>query len=605
MAFRYPAAWLDELRSRADIVNLISGYVALKKDGKNYKGLCPFHNEKTASFFVSDDPARYHCFGCKASGDAITFVREMEHLDFQESIRFLADRCGLPLPEMEVTAEDERKKTVRERNLAANLEAAHFFHESLFQPIGAPMLEYFRKRGLSDSVIRKFGLGADPGWDLLLKHMTSLGYTEDELQLFGLITVKEAEPASEDSPGRPKRVFDMFHNRAIFPIIDQFGKVLAFGGRVMDNGQPKYLNTSDTPVFNKRNGIYAANLLKKERNLDRVILVEGYMDVVSLTQFGIKGVCATLGTALTQEQARLMHRFAPKIYLGYDGDGAGQKAILRGLEIMETEGIPVRVLDFPEKLDPDEYIRKYGPEKFMALPAISAEAYRMRRMKDSFDMSKEEGRTDYAKACAKLMTGLEPVEKENLLKDLMIQTGFSREVLEAQIQTSAPATSTNRDPGMPQPSVTRSAPSKLTRVKTDPITDEGKISQQMLIAYAVSGKLPPGIVDESDFSDDFLAYVWRGLEKGDSISTIFEKCEDQEAVASVSEEIMKQKRVENTTDDVITMANDCVNRLRRRKLEKRLKEITNEISTCTPERKKEIMTETMTLTARLKQLKGN
>lgn len=602
MALRYPASWLDELRSRADIINLISGYVALKKDGKNYKGLCPFHNEKTASFYVSENPARYYCFGCKASGDAISFVREMEHLDFQESIRFLADRCGLPLPEMEVTAEDERKKTLRERNLAANLEAARFFHETLFQPIGAPTLEYFRKRGLSDSVIRKFGLGADPGWDLLLRHMTDLGYTQNELQLFGLITVKEAEPASEDSPGRPKRVFDMFHNRAIFPIIDQFGKVLAFGGRIMDGGQPKYINTSDTPVFNKRNGIYAANLLKKERNLDKVILVEGYMDVVSLTQFGVKGVCATLGTALTQEQARLMRRFAPKVYLGYDGDGAGQKAILRGLEIMETEGIPVRVLDFPEKLDPDEYIRKYGPEQFNALPAITGEAYRMRRLKDDFDMTKEEGRTEYAKACAKLMTGLEPVEKENLIRDLMIQTGFPREVLEAQIKSSAPAPSASQTANRPQASVSRSAPPKLTRVKADPDMDHDKLSQQMLIAYAVNGKLPAGIVDESDFTDDFLAYVWRSLEKGDSFSTICDTCEDQETVASLSAVVMQH--MDYTTDEVINMAHECVNKLRQGKLEKRLKEITNEINTCTPERKKEIMAETMTIAARLKQLKG-
>ena len=297
-----------------------------------------------------------------------------------------------------------------------------------------------------------------------------------------------------------------------------------------------------------------------------------------------------------------MHRFAPKIYLGYDGDGAGQKAILRGIEIMDIEGIPVRVLDFPEKLDPDEYIRKYGPEKFIALPAITAEAYRMRRMKDNFDMSKEEGRTDYAKACAKLMTGLEPVEKENLLRDLMIQTGFSREVLEAQIRTSAPASTTSRNAGKPQPSVNHSASPKLMRVKADPITDEDKASQLMLVQLAVSRKLPAGIVDETDFTDDFLAYVWRGLEKGDSISTILEEGEDQEAVADMSAMIIDRK--EHSTDDVITIANDCVNKLRLRKLEKRLKEITSEISTCTPERKKEIMAEAMAVTTQLKQLKG-
>lgn len=217
------------------------------------------------------------------------------------------------------------------------------------------MLDYLKRRGVSDGVIRKFGLGAAPNsWDALTRAMQAKGYTTEELQMAGLIVIKDAEEATADRPARPRRAFDMFRNRAIFPIIDQYGNVLAFGGRAIENVQPKYLNTSDTPIFNKRLGVYAANLLRKERHLERVVLVEGYMDVVSLTQFGVTGVCATLGTALTSEQAKLLKRFAPMVYLSYDGDSAGQHAILRGLDILEAEGIPARVLDFPDGLDPDD-----------------------------------------------------------------------------------------------------------------------------------------------------------------------------------------------------------------------------------------------------------
>ena len=231
----------------------------------------------------------------------------------------------------------------------------------------------------------------------------------------------------------------MFRNRAIFPIIDQYGNVLAFGGRALGDVQPKYLNTADTPVFNKRMGVYAANLLRKERNLQRVILVEGYMDVVSLTQFGVTGVCATLGTALTPEQAKLLKRFAPMVYLSYDGDNAGQNAILKGLTVLEEADMPARVLQFPDKLDPDEFIRRDGLEGFEKLPALTPESYRMGRLRTQHDLSTQEGRTQYAKACAAILQKLEPVERENHLQELMVQTGFSREVLLAQMNISAPA----------------------------------------------------------------------------------------------------------------------------------------------------------------------
>ena len=424
---RFPASWLDELRSRADIVQVISGYVPLKKNGRKHWGLCPFHGEKTASFSVDAERQLYYCFGCKASGNVINFVMEIERLDFTEAVKHLADQYHMALPQMEDDPDYQRRRSQRERLLAANKEAARFYHQTLFAPEGAEVLAYFRKRGLNDSVIRKFGLGASPDRrDALTRYLQTQGYTPEELQLAGLTRIYAAELPTESSPGRPAGMRDMFRNRAMFPIIDQYGNVLAFGGRSLDGAPPKYLNTGDTPIFNKRLGVYAANLLRKERHLDRVILVEGYMDVVALIQFGVTGVVATLGTALTPEQAKLLRKFAPVVYLSYDGDSAGQHAILRGLGILEQEGVPARVLDFPDGLDPDEFIRRDGPEGFAKLPAISGESYRMRMLRAEHDLSTQEGRIAYAKGCAEILKRLEPVDLEVHLQELMVQTGFTR-----------------------------------------------------------------------------------------------------------------------------------------------------------------------------------
>ena len=375
MAGRFPAAWLDELRARSDLVQTVSGYVALKKNGKKYWGLCPFHGEKTASFSVDEEAQLYYCFGCKAGGTVFNFIEEIEHLSFYETVELLADRAHMPLPELIEDEDYERRRSQRERLLNANKDAARFFHETLFTPAGAAALNYLRGRGLNDSVIRKFGLGAAPDrWDALLNHLTEKGYTLQELSLANLVKVREEEPAQENTPARSRRAYDVFRNRVMFPVIDQFGNVLAFSGRMLEKSGPqKYVNTSDTPVYNKRKNVFGANLLKKERHLDRVILVEGNLDVVSLTQFGIRGVCASLGTSLTPEQVQLVKRFAPVIYLAYDGDSAGQQAILKALKLFREAGVPCRVLDFPAGMDPDDFIRKEGPEGFNKLAVLTPE----------------------------------------------------------------------------------------------------------------------------------------------------------------------------------------------------------------------------------------
>ena len=595
MASRFPAAWLDELRARADIVQIVSGYVPLKKNGHRYWGLCPFHGEKTASFSVDAEQQLYYCFGCKAGGSVIQFIMEIERLDFPEAVRFLADQLHMPLPQMENDPDWQRKRDQRDRLLSANREAARIFHQTLYTKEGEASLNYLKKRGLTDNVIRKFGLGAAPEkWDFLTQQLLQKGFTLEELRQVGLTVVKDEETLP-DGTKRPKRAFDMFRNRAIFPIIDQYGNVLGFGGRILGEGQPKYLNTSDTPVFNKRLGVYAANLLRKERHLERVVLVEGYMDVVSLNQFGVTGVCATLGTALTNEQARLLKRFAPKVYLSYDGDSAGQHAILRGLDILEAEGIPARVLDFPDGLDPDEFIRRDGLEGFEKLPALSPATYRMRRLKDQHDLSTQEGRTEYAKACAQILKGLEPVELENHLQQLMVQTGFSREVLMAQIGQTVPRV----NEAVQKPA----AAAAVRRTPAADSTDDELRAQEMLISLLGTRRLPSDIISEQDFDDPLLKSLYTRLKAGDSPAALVDAFQDREDIRARVGRLLLTPPSEDT-DQLIRMAEDCLSSLRRKRIERQIKTIMQNVNSMTGEEKREAMMQVQQLSAQLNQLKA-
>ena len=592
MAVRFPAAWLDELRARADIVQVVSSYVTLKKNGHRHWGLCPFHGEKTASFSVDQERQLYYCFGCKAGGSVIQFIMDIERLDFYEAVKFLADQLHMPLPQMQEDPDWQRKRDQRDRLLTINKEAAQFYHQTLFSPQGAQVLAYLKNRGLDDHVIRKFGLGAAPAaWDALTSHLLSRGYSTEELRLVGLTVVKEGEK-DENGVEKPRRTYDMFRNRAIFPIIDQYGNVLAFGGRAMGDAMPKYLNTSDTPVFNKRLGVFAANLLRKERNLNRVVLVEGYMDVVSLTQFGVKGVCATLGTALTSEQARLLKRFAPKVYIAYDGDSAGQHAILRGLDILEAEDIPARVLDFPDKLDPDEFIRRDGVEAFMELPALSPETYRLRRLKDQYDLSTQEGRTDYAKASAQILRKLEPVELENHLQELMVQTGFTRDVLLAQIGVSVPVQ--QAAPRIPRPTA-------RPTVQQGPAGEEIR-AQEVLLSLIGTGRVPADFASADDFPDPLLRTLYEELQSGQSPASLVEMQEREDLRARVSQLLLTPPN--ENTDQLIRMAEDCLASLRRKRIEDRLQSIMQSINTLSGAEKQSAMAEVQLLSAQLKRLKS-
>ena len=577
MAGRYPPQWLDELRARADIVKVIGSYVTLKMNGHRYVGLCPFHNETAPSFSVDEQKQVYHCFGCKAGGSVIQFVMDIERLSFPEAVAFLADQLHMPLPEMQNDPAYEKRRTLKERIYLANRTAARMYHQLLWQPESSAILHYLQQRGLSDAVIRRFGIGAAPPSAQVGHRLMEEGFTEEELVQAGLMLRREG------------RTFDMFRNRAMFPIIDTYGNVLGFGGRAMGDAMPKYLNTSDTPAFNKRYTVFAANLLRKARGLTRVILVEGYMDVVALSQFGVEGVAATLGTALTPEQARLLHRFAPEVYIAYDGDRAGQKAILRGLEVLEGESVPVRVLDFPGGLDPDEFIRQEGLEAFQALKPISAVTYRMRREKERHDVSTEEGRIEYAKACAAIVRGVkEPVELENHLRHLSVETGFSKEVLMQQIGAAPP------------PKVVTAAKREGFRQKAREVS-QVDWTARTLLAVLATGRLPKDSVSPEEFEDPLLRSLCEGLLAGDSAASLMERQTDDQGRAAVGDILSLNTDLDD--DGLMRMAQDCLKKMRKQRLEKALDLIQQRLPTLAGEERERETQRAFALTQHLLYLK--
>jgi len=577
MAGRYPPQWLDELRARADIVKVIGSYVTLKKNGHRYVGLCPFHNETAPSFSVDEQKQVYHCFGCKAGGSVIQFVMDIERLSFPEAVAFLADQLHMPLPEMQNDPAYEKRRTLKERIYLANRTAAWMYHQLLWQPESSAILHYLQQRGLSDAVIRRFGIGAAPPSAQVGHRLVEEGFTEEELVQAGLMLRREG------------RTFDMFRNRAMFPIIDTYGNVLGFGGRAMGDAMPKYLNTSDTPAFNKRYTVFAANLLRKARGLTRVILVEGYMDVVALSQFGVEGVAATLGTALTPEQARLLHRFAPEVYIAYDGDRAGQKAILRGLEVLEGENVPVRVLDFPGGLDPDEFIRQEGLEAFQALKPISAVTYRMRREKERHDVSTEEGRIEYAKACAAILRGVkEPVELENHLRHLSVETGFSKEVLMQQIGAAPP------------PKVVTAAKREGFRQKAREVS-QVDWTARTLLAVLATGRLPKDSVSPEEFEDPLLRSLCEGLLAGESAASLMERQTDDQGRAAVGDILSLNTDLDD--DGLMRMAQDCLKKMRKQRLEKALDLIQQRLPALAGEERERETQRAFALTQQLLDLK--
>lgn len=584
MAGRFPPQWLDELRARADIVSVVSQYVTLKQKGRRYWGLCPFHGEKTPSFSVDPERQMYYCFGCKAGGSSIQFVMEMDRLEFVDAVKQLAEQVHMELPQMTEDPNYRQRKNEKERLIALNREAALFYHAQLWKKESAYILNYLYGRGLSDSVIRMFGMGATPpGWDGATRYLLSKGYTEQELVTACLSVKKE------------NRIYDMFRERALFPIINAQGQVLGFGGRAMGDVKPKYLNSSDTPVFNKRLGVFAANLLRKERGLKRVILVEGYMDVVSLMQQGVRGVCATLGTSLTVEQARLLKRYAPEIWVAYDGDSAGQHAILRALDIFEEEGIPTRVLYFPDNLDPDEYIRKFGLAAFEQLVPQDAISYRIAKQSEQHDLSTQEGRTKYAIACAAILRKVtQPVVLENHIQRLMVETGFSREVLLQQIGMQS-AQAVQKETFVPHKE-------RLNAQKPKEFVPDHIKAEQSILSLLSAGQVDKSLVREEDFSKPLHREMARALLSGASPSAVLESMEDSQARVQAAQILGEENHF--SREQTMQIVEDCLGRMRRRRIEEDIAARQEALKQLSGEEKRRAMLEIQTRMLELKRLKA-
>ncbi|MBQ2774331.1 MAG: DNA primase [Clostridia bacterium] len=399
---RLSDTFLEDLRSRVDIESVISPYVNLRRRGKNLVGLCPFHNEKTPSFTVYPETESFYCFGCGAGGDIVTFMRRIENLDYLEAVKMLAERAGMSLPE---DGFDDSMAKQRTKVLEANRAAAKFFHAQLFSERGREALDYFLNRGLKVETIRHFGLGYAPNdWQELKNHLNKMGFDDVLLESANLLR-------RSDKNGRV-RYYDNFRNRIMFPIIDLRGNVIAFGGRVMDDSKPKYINTSDTLVYKKSNGVFALNFAKNG-NDGKLIVAEGYMDVIALHQAGFTNAIACLGTALTKEQANLLSRYAKEVLISYDSDEAGQKATERAIGIFSSTGLEVRVLRLSGGKDPDEIIKKYGPQRFRDIieGAANDTEYRILRARDGLDLSSDDGKLKFLSHVADILAELSsPIE---------------------------------------------------------------------------------------------------------------------------------------------------------------------------------------------------
>ncbi|MDD3401616.1 MAG: DNA primase [Eubacteriales bacterium] len=423
----FPSSWVDELLAKNEIVSVISSYIELKPKGRKLWGLCPLHGEKTASFSVSPDKQMFYCFGCHAGGTVIQFVMDMERLPYIEAVQFLAARVGMEMPHEVNDRALQEQRAYRDRLYEATQAAARYYCEQFLTDNGKAAREYAAKRGLSKEIVVRFGIGAAPdGWDALLNHMTKLGYSQKEMIDAGLL-VQNIDRNS---------VYDAYRNRIIFPIIGTNGRVLGFGARVLDDSKPKYINTGDTPIYNKRNNLYGLYQLKNAKLAD-LIMVEGYMDVIGLYKAGVENAVASLGTALTQQQARLLKRYVEVVYIAYDGDAAGQNATIRGMDILSGEGLTVRIISFPDNLDPDEYVQIYGKEGFDRLKqnALSLNEFKIESMATGLDLGNENEREKYAKLACAYIGKLQPVEQERYYKLLAKKTGYDIESLKMQGRT--------------------------------------------------------------------------------------------------------------------------------------------------------------------------
>lgn len=561
--------FLQELRNRADIETTISSYVNLKRVGRISKGLCPFHGEKTPSFTVYPDTQSYYCFGCGNGGDVITFIKNIENLDYIDAVRFLADKNGMDMPDENTYDSTVNKR--RLRMLEANREAARFFHKCLTTREGVTGYQYFKSRGLTDDIIRHFGLGFAPdSFNALCDYMVKLGYTKDELVFANL---------ARRSQRNENNIYDNFRNRVIFPIIDVKGNVIAFGGRVMDDSKPKYLNTSDTMVYKKSQGVFALNLAKKS-GIDTLILCEGYMDVIAMHQAGFTNTVAGLGTALTGEQARLLSRYASEIIIAYDADEAGQKAANRALNIFKGgTTVKTKVLRLEGGKDPDEIIKNYGIEKMKAIinGAANEIEFALLREHSKYDVASDDGKRQYLQAAIKVLSTVNAIDLEIYASRLADELSVSKDIIVSEAKRLAKRNTT-----------------VLQKKKFTQIVGQGDLldklnpqrktyyraakAEEMLIALVMANhefiKDVLAKITAEDFVTDFNGRIFRAITdrvsagKACEISFLYGELTEEEISA-----VAKIQTVSHTLKNTFAECTDCINIILNEKNKKSLKDV--------------------------------
>ncbi len=487
----YPDDLIEEVRSRNDIVDVISGYVRLQKKGSTYFGLCPFHNEKTPSFSVSPNKQMYYCFGCGAGGNVFTFVMQYENFTFQEAMQSLADRAGVTLPKQEMSAEQRRASDRRAKILEINKVAAEYFYRLLRSPQGAHALEYFQKRELSAQTMQHFGLGyAGKYSNDLYQYLKKREYSDELLKDSGLVTIDEARGGH-----------DKFWNRAMFPIMDANHRVIGFGGRVMGEGEPKYLNSPETMVFDKSRNLYGLNFARSSRR-QGILLCEGYMDVIALHQAGFDNAVAALGTAFTSGHASLLKRYTKEVYLTFDSDGAGVRAALRAIPILKEAGLTAKVIDMNPYKDPDEFIKALGAEAYQERidAAENSFLFEIRMLEREYDLADPESKTAFfRKVSERLLEFREPLERENYIEALTRRYRIGFEQLKSMVNHA----------GTRQGIVSERKPLKSGVNENKKKEDGMKKSQRLLLTWLIEEPALFDRIEKYIGPEDFTEELYR------------------------------------------------------------------------------------------------
>ena len=496
---RYSDELIEEIRSSNDIVDTVSQYVQLKRKGRNFFGLCPFHKEKSPSFSVSPDKQIFHCFGCGVGGNVIHFISKIENLDFKDTMEFLADRAGIELPKTE-NEQFNQRQMLKDKVYKINEETARFYHDNLYKPTAKEAQNYVKERKLNNATLKNFLIGYSGTYNELYNHLKSKGFSDNEILASSLVNKNDRG-----------QFIDRFRRRLMIPILDVRGKVIAFGGRVLDNSLPKYINSPENIVYSKGRNLFGLNVAKKG-DLKKVVIVEGYMDAISLYQRGITNVVASLGTALTEAQGRLLRKYAEQIIISYDSDSAGQAATLRGLEILRNLGCDVRILQMEGAKDPDEYVIKYGTGRFNLLidNAISLVEFKVKVLKNKFDLDNTNDKIKFLQEIAKVLSEVDSqIELEIYVEKIANEYSISKEAIYSEVNKIKYANTAKKEE--PEKIIRKKQISKKSKVD-DSIIKKENVVIYLLLNYPekVTEKIRSNLF-ESDFKYDINKKIMNKL----------------------------------------------------------------------------------------------